>query len=88
MGAIDNAWLDARIAKTKALIEAHEDALLALTSSSQPYTSYTMRTSQTEEVVTKSDVGRLRDALHELENRLATLDARRNGSTRIARPGF
>lgn len=88
MGAIDSTWLDARIAKTKELIEAIEDAILTLTSSSQPYVTYTLRTDRTEEVVTKSDLMRLRTTLDHLENRLATLEARRRSGARIGRPGF
>lgn len=87
MSAIDSTWLDARIARTKELIVAYEDAIAALAAPNAKVT-YTLRTAQTEEVVTKSDLTRLRDALANLENRLATLDARRNGGGRIARPGF
>ncbi len=88
MSAVDNTWLDARIAKTKELIEKYEDAILALESSPDSYTSYTIETAQTRETVTRTDLGRLRSALASLENRLATLDARRHGGSRIARPGY
>lgn len=85
MTAIDEAWLDERIAKTKTLIGAYEDAILALSTGA---VSYTLDTGQTRQTVTKAQVADLRIALRELENRLAVLDARRNGGVVSVRPGF
>lgn len=88
MAAIDNDWLDARIEKTKALIEALEDAILTLETSPDAYAEYTLETAQTRETVKKSDLIQLRSSLASLENRLATLEARRYGAGSIVRPGF
>lgn len=84
--AIDSAWLEARIARTKELIVAYEDALIAL--SSGAIQTYTLDTGQTRQVVTKQQIGSLRITLETLENRLATYDARLNGGSFIGRPGF
>lgn len=84
----DHAWLDQRIAKTKELIEKYEDALLALDSSPDQYATYTIETGQTRETFSKTNVVQLRATLSSLENRLETLEARRYGGARIARPGF
>lgn len=84
--AIDSAWLDARIVKTKALIESYEDALLAIASGAQ---QYSFDTGQTRQTVTRANVASARLMLLELENRLEILCARRDGDgTFIARPGF
>lgn len=85
MSAIDNEWMDARIARTKASIVIYEDAIDALTTTHQ---TYTIQTAQTQETVTRTSLGQLRATLSSLENRLATLNARRYGSSRTARPGF
>lgn len=86
MTAIDGAWLDAQIEKTKLLIIAYDDALLSLAGGAQ---SYMLDTGQTRQTVTKADIGRLQSGLFFLENRLSTLDARRCGSgTFYGRPGF
>jgi hypothetical protein len=79
---IDTEWLEARIAKTKVLIEAYEDAILSL--SSGAVLQYSLDTGQTRQTVTKQQIGSLRLVLDELENRLSTLEARLCGaSTRI-----
>jgi chromosome segregation ATPase len=88
MSCIDNDWLDARIEKTKEQIEALEDKILALETNPQAYSSYTIETAQTRETITKSTLAQLRSALSSLENRLATLCARRHGSGSYAKPGF
>lgn len=87
MTCTDNAWLDDRIAKTRELIEAYENAILAISTGS---ISYTLDTGQTKQTVTKASLGEIRSALAALENRLAMLCARRNpGSTSFyGRPGF
>lgn len=81
------AWLEARIAKTRALIEAYEDALLAFTTTNVQ--SYSLDTGQTRETVTRADSGRLYVTLGELENRLRVLEARLcgNGVVRVI-PGW
>lgn len=81
----ESDWLDARIARTKELIVAYEDAIEAISSGAQ---SYTLNTGQTTQSVTKANVGSLRIQLDSLENRLATLIARRCGSSRYFRPGW
>ena len=84
--ADDTEWLEARIAKTKELIEAFEDAILSLSSGAQ---SYTLNTGQTTQSVTKANIGSLRIQLDSLENRLAVLQQRLcgNGTTHVV-PGF
>jgi len=74
---ITTAWLQARIAATKAQIEAYEDAILAL--SLGTVKSYTISTGQTTQVVTKKDVVRLQVDIDSLYSRLDYLDGRLNG---------
>lgn len=82
----DNAWIEARIVKTKTLIEGYEDGLLALATGAQ---TYSLDTGQTRQTVTKANVASMRDALGVLENRLATLEQRRYGCRSVhVRPGF
>jgi len=83
--AIDNDWLDARIAKVKTQITNVEDAIDALDTGAQ---SYTIDTGQTKQTVTKAQLGSLRRTLEYLENKLATLDARRNGGGARVLPGW
>ena len=83
---MDNTYLTDRIAKTKVLIEAYEDASTALASGVQ---SYTLDTGQSRQTVTKLDLKDLNSMLDSLYNRLCVMEARLNGSgTTIARPGF
>jgi len=81
----DNEWLDARIAKTKDLIVKYEDAIDALSSGAQ---TYSLDTGQTSQSVTKAQLGSLRSALDNLENRLERLKAKRHGRGVNVRPGF
>ena len=82
MSAITSAFLLERIEKTKALIVAYEDAILALSTGSVQ--QYSLDTGQTRQMVTKQNISSMRDTLLILENRLSTLDARRCGaSTRV-----
>lgn len=74
--ATDAAFLDARIARTKEMIVAYEDALMAIAGGAQ---SYTIDTGQTRQVVTKGNVSSMRDALHSWENRLRMLCNERDG---------
>lgn len=81
----ERAWIEARIAKTRTLIERFEDAMSSLAGGAQ---SYSLDTGQTRQMVTKADVSSLRIALDELENRLAVLKERLNSSTIRVYPGF
>jgi hypothetical protein len=81
----DSEWIKARIAKTKELIEAYEDAILQLSTGAQ---SYHLDTGQTRQVVTKAQLSQLRNALNGLENRLATLQARLCGGHVHVMPGY
>lgn len=83
---IDRDWLQARIDKTKLLIEAYEDAILAL--STDGIFQYSLDTGQTRQMVTKQQLGSLRLQLESLENRLATLQARLCGGSVYVKPGF
>ena len=74
---MDAAYLEARITKTKGLIEAYEDAMLALATGAQ---TYKLDTGQTVQSVTKADLGSMRLVLDGLMNRCATMEARLNGS--------
>lgn len=84
--AEDAAWLADRITKTKELIIAYEDAILALSTGAQ---SYTLNTGQTQQTVTKGNIASLRDTLKWLESRLANLQADQcgGGATHVT-PGF
>lgn len=72
------AFLQDRINATKADIIATEDAVLALTTGG--VASYTLDTSQSNQMVTKLNLTGLQNAISSLYNRLATLEARRNGT--------
>jgi len=80
----ENAYLDAKITKVEALIDAYEDAILALATSGAQ--SYTLDTGQSRQTVTKAQLSDLRLSLRELENRRSELRTRRYGSAHHARP--
>lgn len=80
-----NAWLIARIEATQAAIVAYEAAILALATGAQ---SYSLDTGQTRQTVTKANMSEMRNMLLILENRLATLEARLEGASFQAVPGF
>lgn len=84
--AEDDAWIEARITKTKALIVAYEDAILAIASGEQ---SYSLDTGQTRQTVTRANVASMQSILEQLENRLSTLQLRLcgKGVTHVI-PGF
>lgn len=83
---MDNTYLTDRIAKTKVLIEAYEDATTALAGGVQ---SYTLDTGQSRQTVTKLDLEALNKMLDTLYNRLCIMQTRLNGSgTVIVRPAF
>lgn len=79
----ENDWLDARIVKTRAAIEAIEDAITTLSSGAN---SYTLDTGQTRQTVTKASIGSLRIQLRELYSIHDTLQARRCGGGAYGRP--
>jgi len=81
----ENDWLDARIVRTRTLIAAYEDAIETLAAGAF---SYTLDTGQTRQSVTRSNVSSLRLILDQLENRLATLQARRCGGSVRMVPGW
>lgn len=83
--SISTDWLEERITKTKALIEAYEDAILALSSGAQ---SYTLDTGQTRQTVTKAQLSQLSTTLDRLEGRLQRLIDMRCGAGTYVRPGF
>ena len=75
---ISTTYLDERIAATEASIVFAEAALDKLLTNGQ---SYRLDTSQTAQSVTQASLGEMRRNLDSLENRLATLCARRDGSS-------
>lgn len=84
---MDGSFLQDRITKTKALIEALEDAELALMSGE--IQSYTLDTGQSRQTVTYKNPTEIRKYIDSLYNRLATLCARAGdgGSVRVS-PGW
>jgi len=84
---MDATFLQARIDATKAQIIAYEDAATALASGGVQ--SYTLDTGQSRQTVTRLDLDNLQKTIGSLYNRLATLEARLNGSGTItARPAW
>lgn len=83
---MDEAWLRARIAVARAIIEAYETAILSL--SSGEVQSFTLDTGQTRQTVTKKDLARLGAALGDAENRLAYLEKRLYGDGLQGRPAW
>lgn len=81
---MDAAFLQERITKTKALIVAYEDAVLALTEGGQA--SYMIDTGQTRQSVTRHDLAGMNATIDRLYNRLETLEARANGGGVQVRP--
>lgn len=73
-----NTFLQERIAATKALIIVYEDAVTALVTGGVQ--RYELDTGQSVQRVTKIDVPKLNAQLDGLYNRLATQEARLNGS--------
>jgi chromosome segregation ATPase len=68
----DRAYLEARLAKTEQAIEAVEDKILALTSSTGAQ-SYEMDTGQTRARKTEVELAELRLTLAQLEDRRSKL---------------
>ena len=75
---MDAAFIRERITATKAQIVAYEDAALALGTGGVQ--SYMLDTGQSEQRVTKVDLGAIQRSIDSLYNRCATLEARLNGS--------
>ena len=85
---MDREFLQARIDATKDLIERWENALVIL-AANNGIQSYTIDTGQSRQVVTRSDIGTINRIIDSLMNRLATLEARLNGSGVVnVRPGW
>lgn len=74
---MDREFLIERIATTKLMIVAYEDAVLAL---SNGVTSYTLNTGQSQQTVSRASIPDLNRTLDSLYNRLVMLNARLNGS--------
>lgn len=84
---MDQAFLEERITVTKALIVAYEDAATALATGGVQ--SYRLDTGQSTTSVTKLDLEWINSTLDGLYNRLATMQARLNGSgVHTARPAW
>ncbi len=82
---MDNTFLTERIAATKLMIVAYEDAITALTGENA-IESYTIDTGQTRNTVTRSSLKELNTTLDGLYNRLCTLQARQTGGAVTVRP--
>lgn len=81
MGELTETYIQSRIDATKTLIESAEDLLSTLLLEDTPGNrSYTLNTGQSIVTVTKRDLDRVSAFIDSLYNRLATLDARRNGA--------
>lgn len=84
---MDSAYINERITATKTQIKALEDAATGIMSGA--IISYTLDTGQSRQTVTKANVNQINSAIDSLYNRLATLEARLNGSgTVIGRPAW
>ena len=82
---MDTTFLQERITATKALIVVYEEAITALVTNGVQ--RYTLDTGQSRQDVTKIDVPKLNAQLDGLYNRLATQEARLDGSgVTIVRP--
>ena len=84
---MDREFIKERIAATKALIVAYEDAVTAL-GTQGGVVSYTLDTGQSRQTVTRADISSLNRMLDTLYNRLATFEARLYGASLTARPAW
>ena len=82
---MDRTFTLERIAVTKALIVAYEDAIAAM-AGANGVEAYSLDTGQDRQSVTRADIPRMQKMLDGLYNRLATLEARVYGGTTQARP--
>lgn len=87
--SLDGTFLQERITKTKALIIAYEDAILAI--STGGVESYTLDTGQSRQTVTKQNLKDMNTTLDGLYNRLSTFCLRQSnlngtgGATNLGR---
>lgn len=79
-------FLATSITNTETAIRAYEAAINAF--SNPEIMSYTIDTGQDRQTVTRQSVRSLQGTIDGLYNRLATLEARRNGAVSIARPAY
>jgi hypothetical protein len=83
----DEAWIQDRITKTKAMIVALEDAQLGLASGA--IQTYQLDTGQTRQLVTKTNMSVLQSTLQVLEQRLQYYQSQLCGAGVVyVRPGF
>lgn len=83
---MDVEFLNTRITRTKADIEAYEDAITAIVGG---VASYKLDTGQDSQTVTQHNLSSLQKQLDALYDRLDTLQTRLNGDgTIVAQPGF
>lgn len=81
---MDNAFLDARIAATEALIVQYEAAMAS--AGNMGIASYTIDTGQNRQTVVKMNITELSRVIQRLYNQLATLELRRFGSPKTVAP--
>lgn len=82
----DEQWLLDRLEKTKQMIVAYEDAIIALSSGAQ---SYRLNTGQTDNMVTRANLSSMRITLDSLEARKDQIESRLYGIGAIhVRPAF
>lgn len=82
----DEQWIRDRIAAKKALVVVYETAMTALSSGAQ---SYQLNTGQTQQLVTRANLGSMRLVVSSLETDIATLRARLGcGAQFVVRPGW
>ena len=81
----DTEWIKARIVAKKALVLQYETAIGALSSGAQ---SYQLNTGQTQQLVTRANLGSMRLALKTFESEISTLQARLGCASFQVRPGW
>lgn len=81
----DTQWIIDRIAAKKALVVKYEAAIDALSTGAQ---SYQLNTGQTQQLVTRANLGSMRIALRGFESDISTLQARLGCAAFQARPGW
>lgn len=81
----DTQWIRDRIAAKRALVIAYETAMTALSTGVQ---SYMLNTGQTQQQVTKANLGSMRLTVRDLEADISTLQARLGCAQIIVRPGW
>lgn len=81
----DRAWIIERIAAKKALLVLIEEAVGAIATGAQ---SYQLNTGQTQQLVTKGNIGSWRLYAENLESQIVTLQARLGCAQFNVRPGW